>query len=148
MDSILIQDTMLVTGNKSHERMTIGFFSVPVLYSYHLSRPLRPEIQEDKKNNQSSVQVRFRLLSIDDFGTTNEVSFSPNPNISKRLIIQSNSSMMFEIRVMSLSGKTVLVRQFVKDGDVLNLQDVNSGLYLVQLKDEKGTVTTRKLFVP
>jgi hypothetical protein len=131
MDSILVQDTMLVTGNKSLERMTIGFFSVPVLYSYHPSRPLMPESQEDKKNNQSSVQVRFRLLAIDDHETTNEFSFYPNPNISKRLMIQSNSSEMIEIKVISLSGKTVFVRQFVKDGDTFNLQDLTSGMYTV-----------------
>lgn len=146
-DSIAFSDTLHMTGGVSSERIRLGFHSVPVAFSYNEKRPLSPELFEDKDDNHSSFFIRYRLLETEYLEQNERFQVYPNPCLTKMLHVSLLNSLETRMTVVSLTGQVKFIRQSVKDGDVIDLQHLNPGLYLIHLKEENGLVSTQKLII-
>lgn len=146
-DSIEFGDTIHMVGGVSSERIRLGFHSVPVVFSYNEKHPLSPELFEDKGDNHSSFFIRYRLLETIDFDQNERFQVYPNPCLTKMLHVSLLNSLETRMTVVSLTGQVKFIRQSVKDGDIIDLQHLNPGLYLIHLKEENGLVSTQKLII-
>lgn len=146
-DSILFTDTFHMIGGLSGERIGIGFHSRPVAFSYNKARPLKPELYEDKDDNGSFVFVRYRLLSLQELNPDKNVCVFPNPNTTRRLTIRTNFKNEVDVTIQSISGEVILTHQLAAPDDTIDLKDLSTGLYLVCIQDESGSIFTKKLHI-
>lgn len=147
-DSIQFKDTIHILGGASGDDINVGFFNVPLAFSHNKKNPLMAEFYEDHKNNRGAVSVRYRLLNINKLNKSFEFHLFPNPCATKMLQLHLAQNQVVDLKVISIMGEEQIVRESIRNGDIIDLQSFKSGLYLVQIKDERGTVTSRKLMIP
>lgn len=147
-DSVDFQDTLHISGGYSGDRIALGFHRVPIAFSYNQNLPLTPEFYEDQGDNRSSVYVRYRLLSTEELSREKEFHMYPNPCFSKRLRLDLSDQKAVSIKVVSITGEQVHARQSVLNGDIIDLQMLQSGLYILQVFEREGVVTSQKLLIP
>lgn len=71
----------------------------------------------------------------------------PNPT-SKDFTIVSNQSEAMEIKVVNLSGQTVLTQKMMNGSTTINVEGVNSGVYLVHAISPNGMIqSVQKLLI-
>ena len=79
-------------------------------------------------------------LSTNDFELQNSISLFPNPTATNFTI--ESKFQLYQISIIDLQGKTV--KSFSKNLEVYNIEDLTSGIYLINIKTEQGK-TTKKL---
>jgi len=78
-------------------------------------------------------------LSIDDFGLTeNDVKIYPNPTTSVLNIRMK--TVLKQATIYSVLGAKVLQTQ----SSVINTSNLKMGMYLIQIQDENGQITTKR----
>jgi hypothetical protein len=147
-DSVEFHDTLHISGGYSGDRIALGFHRVPIAFSYNQNRPLTPEFYEDQGDNRSAVYVRYRLLSTEELSREKEFHMYPNPCYSKRLKLDLSYQKTVSLKVVSITGEQVLERQSVLNGDIIDLQMLHSGLYILQVIERESVVTSQKLLIP
>jgi hypothetical protein len=73
-----------------------------------------------------------------------ELGIYPNPATQGKIYITSKNSLSKEITIYDVVGKVVL--QTTITNKELNISTIQSGMYLIQIK-ESETVVTRKLII-
>lgn len=87
---------------------------------------------------QSTASVKENL--IEGFKTY------PNPITNKEVTISSNNNNAKEVAIFSVLGKQVLKTSFVGVKSTLNLSSINSGVYILRVK-ENDKIATKKLVI-
>ena len=83
-------------------------------------------------------------LSVNDF-SDNVFALYPNP-ANNKLNIQCPNSRINSINIFSIDGKKVLVTDNVNSNELeLNISHFNKGIYLIQVLDINGALSTKKL---
>lgn len=71
-----------------------------------------------------------------------KINFSPNP--SKELItINAIDGIDLNIKILDLNGKIIVEKDQIKNGDELNIENLNSGTYFISFSTENETLTKK-----
>jgi len=84
-------------------------------------------------------------LSIHDSMLENTVSIYPNPVNDKLFISLLNDLKNFKVSIFNMDGKEIIS---IQEGDFKNrsidVQNLTSGIYFIQIKDNQGQTYTQK----
>jgi endoglucanase Acf2 len=81
-------------------------------------------------------------LSIVDESLDTQIVMYPNP-VSTKLFIKSQSEALIEIKIYSIFGN--LVQSATHNLNEINVEDLSSGLYLIQIYTSKGSISKKLL---
>jgi len=79
-------------------------------------------------------------------GTTEDLSFYPNPVANGKIYITSKNSTAKEITIYDVLGKRVLQINIAVNNKEVNVSALNPGVYIIKIKEGEATAT-RKLIV-
>ena len=76
------------------------------------------------------------------------IQIYPNPVTDKILYISSDSYIT-KVEIMDITGSTVFIQKYEKDTRkiVLNLDNLNRGLYIIQVKLDNNSARTEKIMI-
>ena len=76
------------------------------------------------------------------------IQIYPNPVTDKILYISSDSYIT-KVEIMDIAGSTVFIQKYEKDTRkiVLNLDNLNRGLYIIQVKLDNNSARTEKIMI-
>ncbi|QXP60555.1 zinc-dependent metalloprotease [Olleya sp. HaHaR_3_96] len=98
-------------------------------------------------NNWSIEICETTVLSVDQFDLANNISVYPNPNNGEFSIKFNDVSGDVDVEVFDIRGRSILQNKYSKiTGDFnksLNLGDVESGIYLLNIKNNGRTITKK-----
>ncbi len=95
--------------------------------------------------DQITASFSFPTLSNEDFESVSTV-FTVYPNPAKDIVTINGNSNLSAISIYDITGKKVLSTTKLVN-NTLNISSLNSGLYLLKMKDIKGAIATKKLVV-
>lgn len=88
-------------------------------------------------------------LSIDEFGFENSLIIYPNPNNGAfNIKLNSSSNQDINVEVFDIRGRSVLSQSFINSGSFnqnINLKNVQSGMYLININDGENKATKKVL---
>lgn len=121
-----------------------------LLYGSFESDPmdLNPFAGEDNftgavsKNCYLSRFATTSLLSVDDFNPINNISVYPNP-ANNILNITLNSLVFNSFKIYSVTGQTILKGELVSGQSYLDISDLSTGLYMLNLSGVQSSQTIR-----
>ncbi|WP_139956261.1 T9SS type A sorting domain-containing protein [Flavicella sediminum] len=97
------------------------------------------------------------LSSVTDLGTYSTVALSVNnskttgfsvyPNPANNEINISNSNAIASFKLIDISGKTILTKNNIGQNSKINIENIESGLYIIQLIDLQNNVATEKIVI-
>ncbi len=99
--------------------------------------------------DDGSCTYDIDTTGIHDIINSNLFSLNPNPASSYVSIIyhSSSKSSNVQIRIMDVSGKTHLTQEINKNETRINLKDLITGIYLVNLLEDNRLVASKKLII-
>ncbi|WP_375237929.1 endonuclease [Aurantibacter sp.] len=124
------------------------------LYNWHIQDPVsQREIdrnnaiftQHNNRNpfidNPSYVyEIWQNVLSTNNFNLdNNSVSIYPNPVTNNVINISSNKNL--DVIIYNVLGQNILSTKTTPNANTINLENLNSGVYIVKLKSDTGTTT-------
>lgn len=150
-------DNLVVYSNKSYTEQVLwtGFFNTPDENTYY-SRVVYGDDQPFDAMNPPNGYPRYEVPNITLFFSSgvlavnghdvdaNAVVLYPNP-VSNVLHIQTTEPMR-EIRILNTLGQQVSQQKVGETSLSLNLEDLSSGMYLVQIITDKG-ISSKKIQV-
>ena len=88
------------------------------------------------------------ILSTDDFENNKPIKLYPNPSNTGKVTI-TNSSLLTKISVYDVLGKNVKQIDNInnKNNFILDVSDLNKGVYIVKLKTSLGNTESKKLLL-
>lgn len=90
------------------------------------------------KDATATFSTDCSTLSNLDFDLTQDLSIYPNPTSNS--IVVSSASNITSLKLYNLLGELIMV---VKNRNKLDLSNLNSGIYLVNIQTEKGKITKK-----
>lgn len=102
------------------------------------------EITIDNSGNLSAAQST-KVLEIEN---NNEVNVYPNPtdNIIK-VEFEYQTNQEINVELYDLTGKLIFLKSYTTDNVVVDLNDFNSGNYLLKVKDDEGNILSSEKVV-
>lgn len=90
-------------------------------------------------STSKTITVVTSIKELEDYG------FSISPNPAKNYILIDNSNMEdAEIKLISLSGQTILVKKIQQKQNRINLQGLSDGVYILEINSASaGTIRTK-----
>ncbi len=87
--------------------------------------------------------------SIEQIKKQPELKVFPNPCTEKKLTIEMDRDELAEIRIINITGKIVLFKEFLIPVDKVNLvlENTPNGIYIVQVKTSINKIIAKKLIV-
>src|SRR5690606_9999251 len=70
----------------------------------------------------------------------------PNPSNDGRFIIQSTINSTFDVEIVDIYGKYILSKNNVIRNSLINLTELNNGIYIIRLS-AKNKVINRKIII-
>ncbi|MCW5520925.1 T9SS type A sorting domain-containing protein [Aureitalea sp. L0-47] len=96
-----------------------------------------------RNDNELVLTAESVILGNEQFDLDKEIAVYPNP-VSDVLNVQSSFAEIDQITVVDLNGRVVkLISQISGNEAQLDLRELASGMYLVEITTEKGTTTKR-----
>ncbi|QSE95857.1 T9SS type A sorting domain-containing protein [Fulvivirga lutea] len=98
-------------------------------------------VAQDKEeffSNVAKIQVET-ITSIDSPFSINELKVYPNPTNGHELNVIFTTNELFDIQIVSLEGKKMFVKKDIQNMTKLNLQFLEEGTYLINIKSNKRT---------
>jgi len=86
------------------------------------------------------AEDRWSSLSVDGFSLS-DVEIYPNPSFGNTLTIKSNKNL--SVTFFDILGKQVLRDQVSSTDNQINIENLNSGIYMLRLQSENGTLTKK-----
>lgn len=134
-------------------------FTSPQLYSYPSNTPLTPSPQiyfewdgiqwsQYSYNNMTYPTVdgtwRSGILSVSEINQKNTISVYPNP-AGRFIKIQSKESdtKKFDYTIVDIAGR-MIEKGTSTFSDQINIENLASGIYMIQVKTEKGEILIEK----
>ncbi|MFP4846391.1 spondin domain-containing protein [Winogradskyella sp. PE311] len=96
-----------------------------------------------------TITLKNTTLSTATSRFENKIKMFPNPNNSDSVTI-FNSNVLNEIAVYDVLGKRVKLTKTSTNSEnkqILNIKDLNQGIYIVRLTNKNGTIGSKKLIV-
>ncbi|WP_299124491.1 spondin domain-containing protein [uncultured Winogradskyella sp.] len=95
-----------------------------------------------------TITFKSTTLSTNDFASTNEVRIFPNPTNTGKITV-TNSNSLDQITIYDILGKNVKQLDNInnKDNTIINVSDLNKGIYIVRLKNISGNTESKKLII-
>ncbi len=96
-----------------------------------------------------TITFKSTTLSTDDFENTNDIKIFPNPS-SIGYVTVTNSKTLNQIEIFDILGKRVKQIVINKNSDydhVIDISNLNKGLYIANLKNASGITESKKLIV-
>jgi len=87
-----------------------------------------------------------KVLSIDNDELEIAVSIYPNPSNGRLLINNNGNQVLEKAEIFSVNGQKVKEFKQIKENKDLNISSLQSGLYFLKLKSDKGS-TVKKIIV-
>ena len=114
----------------------------PFMYHCHIS------LHEDEGMMGQFIVTSTNTGFDEQSKNSNEFSLYPNP-ATNRLFVNFNdpSTSAYYIRITNILGKTLYMLPKPQLQDGIDISNLKSGIYIVQLTDEKTKVTSTKKFV-
>ena len=94
--------------------------------------------------NGDSAEYEWYTLSAQDYQNINFTMF-PNPITNEFFISIDNVSEKVNLTIYNVLGKIVLTEVNYKSDTSMNVQNLNSGIYFVSIKDESGNTFVKRL---
>ncbi len=88
----------------------------------------------------TTAENRWSSLSVDNFSLV-DVEIYPNPSFGNTLTIKTNKTL--SIAFFDLLGKQVLRDNVSKYDNQINIENLNSGIYMIRLQSENGILTKK-----
>ena len=106
------------------------------------------EFIDDSDNTVLTCVYDGNTLGFEDYIIKQEVSIYPNPLLKGNIVhVKVPNTTNFEIKLLDITGKTLLSRSFHGEDEVsINFDDIRDGVYIFQIISE-SSVQTRKLIV-
>lgn len=99
--------------------------------------------------NSDTAKLVVTILSagLDELALSNSVILSPNPSSGKLTLSINTISDSFRAIIFNAEGKEVFRQEGIKETQGIDLSGVGAGIYFLQLKNEAGTMITRKFVI-
>ena len=92
------------------------------------------------KNNHRIRKITPNNLSVSDFNFNDKVILYPNP-VKDELTIQNQDEISFKnYSVLDINGRVLVSQSKAIQNNQINLASLTSGIYMLQLETDKGTV--------
>lgn len=91
--------------------------------------------------NSLPVSIEENFSASDSFTT-----IYPNPSNDGRFFIQSTINSTFDVEIVDIYGKYILSKENVSSNSVVNLSELNNGVYIIRLS-AKNKVINRKIII-
>ena len=95
----------------------------------------------------TSVCVFITTVGMNQFTMDNDITISPNPFTSETTITFSERQKNTTIKIMDVVGKEIKTVLFSGKSLILEKGEMQSGVYFVQITDEKKNVVNRRVVV-
>ena len=92
------------------------------------------------QDNCSNIGMHTTALGVNNYSLSN-IAIYPNPTSGNTLTIDVLEDV--NISVFDILGKQVLRSQVSRDDNQIDISRLNSGMYLIRLKTENGSVTKK-----
>ncbi len=96
-----------------------------------------------------TISFKSTTLGIDGFETTNDIKIFPNPSSSGYVTV-TNSNTLSQIEVFDVLGKRVkqiAINNASDNNQVIDISDLNKGIYILRLKNALGNIRSKKLII-
>ena len=102
------------------------------------------EITIDNSGNLSAMQST-KVLEIDN---NNEINVYPNPteNIIK-VEFEHQTNQKINVELYDLTSKLIFLKSYSTDDVAVDLNDFNSGIYILKVKDDEGNILSSEKVV-
>jgi hypothetical protein len=84
------------------------------------------------------------LVGIEELESLNRVSIYPNPVVGDINVVFENSG-KYSIRLLDVTGKVILSTEVNAAQTVIGSDDLNAGVYFIQITDNDNNTVTRKI---
>ncbi|HAT70756.1 T9SS type A sorting domain-containing protein, partial [Croceibacter atlanticus] len=86
------------------------------------------------------------VLTTNDVTLTNDIIMYPNPSNTTVNFSFSNSKNL-DVKLFDMLGRSVLKTTLSQANNTVNVSNLATGAYLVQIKTDNGKTTTKRLIV-
>jgi len=96
-----------------------------------------------------TITFKSTTLGIDGFEATNDIKIFPNPSSSGYVTV-TKSNTLSQIEVFDVLGKRVkqiAINNASDDNQVIDISDLNKGIYILRLKNALGNIRSKKLII-
>lgn len=90
------------------------------------------------------LQVKKQLIT-SNTNLSSEMFFYPNPS-QDHIVLDLIPDKLFILQILSAQSQTILQR-YVRNKEIISIQDISPGLYLITLEDENGLTQFSKLSI-
>ena len=99
--------------------------------------------------NYASSSSGWNNLAIEEKLDVKELKVYPNPCKTNKVTLDFNGLLISEIQLTSITGKQVLSKkfQFSETKIVLQLNNIQNGMYLLKVKSTNNKVAVKKFIV-
>jgi len=139
-------------NGSSNQAFNPTFFNI--LYQWHIQDPvsLREQDRNDAifaaQNNRNPFidhpeyvqSIWNNLLSAESYSKT-DFKIYPNPVSGNVLYIKTNENIT--VQIFDVLGKSILTKQINSNQNKIDVSELKQGLYLINLKTEKGSITKK-----
>ncbi|MFT5777157.1 MAG: hypothetical protein ACI837_000088 [Crocinitomicaceae bacterium] len=93
-----------------------------------------------------SFQICAGQVEVDEISTEEGIKIYPNP-ASNEINFSGLKNVDSEVKLISMSGKCVLITRLTAASSSISLDEVGDGIYSVELSNSKGLISRRKIIV-
>lgn len=115
------------------------------IFSWCTTNPIR-EILNIRFGSAGVVSAQFTeypVLGLDILEKDEKIIIYPNPS-SDSFIISGSGNANFEFKIFDLVGKIVKIGKTIAF-EKIDIENLENGNYIIQIKDEKGSILNRRL---
>lgn len=100
------------------------------------------ELYVSNVNANKILKISLPLLNLDRFNIENNVSVFPNP-LTNLISISFEKEDLYTVEVYAIDGALVFKKVLNSVENIIDLEFLNSGIYLLKISDDKTSVTKK-----
>lgn len=142
----LCSNAMWILNIESGEITSSGSLTGPLNYYTTFGQDINGELYVASSYSGVIYKISGSELSVKSFEKM-AFSISPNPSTSEFYVKIQNANYPVEIKIFDVSGKILLQQNIDSDSNPINTDGLQSGMYVVNIKDNAGNTANSKLAV-
>ena len=107
-------------------------------------------VSDGKASESKTISIVVENSSIDDSNQSMSFVIYPQPVSNSSFTIQLNDvdvTSNYELTIFDLSGKSVLVKALQSDKELISIDDIEGGLYIVRVTNNRQQIMTKRMIV-